>query len=229
MIAVSFKKLAFLLLLLFQSRGRGRENTSPLLSFRLWSNSSDGHSGCPRQRLHMSVWLRIKALFLLIAEASLKIEILVEWKSFLSQSRRRYQCIKWGISHISVIIYQKVSFTVFQCTHYIRPHSAVPVQVNTEPFLVRWNAEQQLLYFYQWRPPCPKGRNCKQFEEVLTSSSPFLSSPTRFNPNLRLQRGTTETFVSSSPICNQHHVVQSLGNNIYNWPHLRYFMKDGVS
>ncbi len=63
MSAVSFKKLAFLLLLLFQSRGRGRENTSPLLSFRLWSNSSDGHSGCPRQRLHMSVWLRIKHCF----------------------------------------------------------------------------------------------------------------------------------------------------------------------
>lgn len=59
----------------------------------------------------------------------------------------------------------------------------MPVQVNIESFLVRWNAEQQLLYFYQWRPPCPEGRNCKQFEEVLTSSSPFLSSPTRFNPN----------------------------------------------
>lgn len=82
MIAVSFKKLAFLRLLLIQSRGRGRENTSPLLSFRLRSNSTDGHSGCPRQRLHMSVWLIIKALFLLIAEALLNGEIQVEWNCF---------------------------------------------------------------------------------------------------------------------------------------------------
>lgn len=53
----------------------------------------------------------------------------------------------------------------------------MPVQVNTVIF-VWWNAEQELLFFYQPRPPCPKGRNCKQFEEVLTSSSSFLSSPT---------------------------------------------------
>lgn len=53
--------LPFLLLLLFQSRGRGRENTSPLPSFGLWSKSSDGHSGCPRQKLHVSVWLIVSA------------------------------------------------------------------------------------------------------------------------------------------------------------------------
>lgn len=52
-----------------------------------------------------------------------------------------------------------------------------------QSFLVRWNAEQQLLYFDQRRPPCPKERNCKQFEEVLTSSSSFLSSPTCFSPS----------------------------------------------
>lgn len=31
----------------------------------------------------------------------------------------------------------------------------------------------------------PKGETVNKFEEVLTSSSPFLSSPTRFNPNRR--------------------------------------------
>lgn len=102
----------------------------------------------------------------------------------------------------------------------------VAVQVNNQSFLVRWNAEQQLLYFYQWRPPRPKGRNCKQFEEVLTSSSPFLSSPTRFNPDRWLGSGHTVCIAVSFQ---QHHVVWSERNNMHNQRQVQDPVREGVS
>lgn len=58
-----FQESCSFLLLLFQSKGRGREKTPDLLSSSLWSNSGEGHSRCLRQRLHMSAPVRMQHCF----------------------------------------------------------------------------------------------------------------------------------------------------------------------
>lgn len=66
----------------------------------------------------------------------------------------------------------------------------------------------------------PKGETVNKFEEVLTSSSPFLSSPTRFNPNRQLRGEVSER----GPHCRPHRTAQPR-----NRSQLGRLMEDGVS
>lgn len=100
MIALTFIKFAFLLLLPFQSRGRGRENTSPLPSFRLRSKSSDRDSGCPRQKASRIYLIQNKPRFCLLQKLLLRYVS----EEISRKKERNYKAIVHHVIQLTLIL-----------------------------------------------------------------------------------------------------------------------------
>lgn len=124
---------------------------------------------------------------------------------------------------------ENTSFAVLQATFSVlfpvlasgnTLHLYISSSGKCSVILVRWNAEQQLLFFCQWRPLPPEGWNCKQVwgSSHILLSFPFLTYMFQSQPPARRWREWTR---SSSPPTSHC--------TIANWSWLGHLMEDGVT
>lgn len=170
MITLTFIRFAFLLLLPFQSRGRGRENTSPLPFSWLQSKSSDGHSGCPRQKASRIYLIQNKPHVSAYCRSCFSNKWLMKR---LQEKKRSY---KTAIMH-HVIQVRLISLVRKLCKRQINNMG------SSLPF--SYQNQLQFPFFPECPSLCAKKWNYRQMKEVLTSSFPFLASLTCFSPTAK--------------------------------------------